>query len=49
MVQVKRLLVPLVRWQTFGIHLPRITNSMIELIEHDPQGIGRQKLALYYY
>ena len=38
---------PLVHWQTFGIHLPCITNSTIEQIEADHQVTERRKLALY--
>ena len=45
--QLDEYLSPLVHWQTFGIHLPRITNSSIELIEHDHQSTKRRKIALY--
>ena len=45
--QLDEYLSPLVHWQTFGIHLPRITHSMIEQIEADHQGTERRKLALY--
>ena len=45
--QLDEYLSPLVHWQTFGIHLPRITNSTIEQIEADHQGTERRKLALY--
>ena len=45
--QLDEYLSPLVHWQTFGIHLPRISNASIELIEHDHQGTKRQKIALY--
>ena len=45
--QLDEYLSPLVHWQTFGIHLPHITNSTIEQIEADHQGTERRKLALY--
>ena len=45
--QLVEYLSPLVHWQTFGIHLPNITNSTIEQIEADHQGTERRKLALY--
>ena len=45
--QLDEYLSPLVHWQTFGIHLPCITNGSIELIEHDHQGTKRRKIALY--
>ena len=45
--QLDEYLSPLVHWQTFGIHLPCITNSTIEQIEADHQGTERRKLALY--
>ena len=45
--QLDQYLADLVHWQTFGIHLPRITHSTIQQIELDYQGIKRQKLALY--
>ena len=45
--QLVEYLSPLVPWQTFGIHLPHITNSTIEQIEADHQGTERRKLALY--
>ena len=45
--QLVEYLSPLVHWQTFGIHLPCITNSTIEQIEADHQGTERRKLALY--
>ena len=45
--QLDEYLSPLVHWQTFGIHLPHITNSTIELIEHDHQDTKRRKIAMY--
>ena len=45
--QLVEYLSPLAHWQTFGIHLPCITNSTIEQIEADHQGTERRKLALY--
>ena len=45
--QLDEYLSPLVHWQTFGIHLPCISNGSIELIEHDHQGTKRQNIALY--
>ena len=41
------LLEPLVKWQKFGVHLPKISSDIIEKIEIDKPSIDRQKMALF--
>ena len=41
------LLEPLVKWQKFGIHLPKMSNAMIEKIEIDKLSTDHQKMALF--
>ena len=41
------LLEPLVKWQKFGIHLPKMSSAVIEKIEIDKLSIDHQKMALF--
>ena len=38
---------PLVKWQKFGIYLPKMSNAMIEKIENDKMSTDLRKLALF--
>ena len=41
------LLEPLVKWQKFGVHLPKMSSDIIEKIEIDKPSIDHQKMALF--
>ena len=41
------LLEPLVKWQKFGVHLPKMSSAMIEKIENDNRSTDLRKLALF--
>ena len=45
--ELMELLEPLVKWQKFGIFLPKISSTMIKKIENDYSSTELQKLALF--
>ena len=45
--ELMELLEPLVKWQKFGIHLPKMSSAVIEKIEIDKLSIDHQKMALF--
>ena len=45
--ELMELLEPLVKWQKFGVHLPKMSSAMIEKIENDKISTDLRKLALF--
>ena len=45
--ELMELLEPLVKWQKFGIFLPKISSTMIKKIENDYSSTELRKLALF--